>query len=277
MRVKNLKMKEKISKIKTALNVIKQIKNWPVYFLDYFKIGKNKNIVYIFRNGIKLKTRAGTNDRVIINEIWIRKFYNPEGFEIKKGETVVDIGAHIGVFSIFASRNAQKVYAFEPVLENFELLKSNIEINNLENIIVPINKAVSGKTEEREIFFDNDNFGGHSFYSSLKRSGEKKVSAVSLEDFIKENKIEKIDFLKIDCEGAEYDILFNCPVEILQRIEKISMEYHNIDKNRNAVLLKNFLEEKRFRVILSFGNEEKIYAIRQFNWVCPAPFFKKLL
>ena len=62
-------------------------------------------------------------------------------------------------------------------------------------------------------------------------------------------KINSIDFLKLDCEGAEYEILFKCPDKILNRIKIISMEYHEIDKKRNKKTLIRFLKSKGFKVI----------------------------
>lgn len=246
-----------MSKIKTMTEVIKLFKNWPTYFADYFKLIKRKRIVFELRNGIKYEARSNTADRRTINEIWIFKDYTPEGFEINEKDVVLDIGAHIGIFSIFASEFARKgkVYAFEPVLENFEILKHNLEINKINNII-PMNKAVSDKTGSRKMFFLENNTVEHSFYtgwsnlskSAMYKTKEIDVETISLIDFIDNYGIRQIDFLKMDCEGTEYEILSSCPDDVLKIIRKMSIEYHNIDNNLNGLSLKKFLEGKGFKV-----------------------------
>ena len=60
--------------------------------------------------------------------------------------------------------------------------------------------------------------------------------------------LKRIDFLKLDCEGGEYEILFGCSEETLKKIKKISIEYHNIDKKRNSEVLKAFLLIKGYKI-----------------------------
>jgi len=243
-----------MNKIEVLAKAILKIKNWHTYLADYLKL-KNGEIIYALRDGSKYTVRGRSNDRNIFNEVVIREFYTPKGFKIEKGDVVMDIGAHIGIFSIFASKIASKVYSFEPVPENFGLLQKNKKINRSYNITA-INKAVSCKTEKKDLFFDKYNCGGHSFYSDIGRIKNKKITVetIALEDFWRQNNISRLDFLKIDCEGGEYEILFNCPRDILGKIKKISMEYHNIDEKYNLNFIKIFLEENNFRVDISVPN-----------------------
>lgn len=222
----------KIAEFRKFPTVVKKIKNWPVYIFDRLRLIKGKFIIYYFRNGQKMKIRAGTTDRIPdripINEVFVYNDYTPKGFEIKGQDVVVDIGAHIGSFSVFASRFASKVYSFEPVNDNYVILQENLEMNKIKNVY-SFKMAVSDKTGEKELFICDNNCGGHSFYINGKSSKKTMVPTISLEDLMVSNNIYAIDFLKMDCEGAEYDILLNCPKRILDKIKKISMEYHNID------------------------------------------------
>jgi len=222
------------------------IRNWPTYFADYFKPTHGKRIVCTLRNGVKIETRSGTVDKEIIDEIWIDRSYTPRNFKIDKKDTIVDIGAHIGVFSIFASQSAGKgiVYAIEPIRENFKMLTHNIEANGIQNII-PIESALSDKTGSKDMFLGDT--GMHSFYLD-RGNGKTNVRTISFQDFVEQNGISKIDLLKMDCEGAEYEILFSCPEDILRIIRKITLEYHNIDNVHNVLSLKDFLEKKGFKV-----------------------------
>jgi len=252
-----------IKKLKTAIKIIRLLKNPLLYFKDYFKLIKTPYLLYRLKNGVEYKVRGKTTDRNVINEIWIHNSYTPERFKINQNDLVIDVGAHIGVFSIFASKKANngKIYAFEPSPENYSLLKENIELNKSHNITL-IPKALSDKTGIKDFFIsEDDNKGNSSFYSKPKSSEKISVNTTSFSDFIKKHKIKEIDFMKIDCEGGEYDIFFNSPKSIIKKIKKISMEYHNINKKKNGLKLKYFLENLGFDIIMKTeGRKGMIYA-----------------
>jgi len=171
-------------------------------------------------------------------------------FDINKNDVVLDIGAHIGIFSIFAAKKAKngKIYSFEPLKNNYILLKKNLKINGIKNVI-PINKAVSNKTSKKMINISNSNTGSSSFVLD-EHSGSIIVQTTSLQKIISDHKLTKINFLKMDVEGAEYEILSNCTKNVLKKIDKISMEVHPLDKNNNEKTLKIFLEKNGFKVII---------------------------
>ncbi|MFH0889849.1 MAG: FkbM family methyltransferase [Candidatus Aenigmatarchaeota archaeon] len=237
-------------RVSALFGVVILVKNWPTYLLDHFSLIKKPFLTYRLRNGIDYKVRVGPNitDRELIGEIIVLGAYNPEGFEIQQKDTVLDIGANIGIFSVMASKRTTGgiVYAFEPFEENFRMLQENATLNKAGNI-VPCQMAVSGKTGRGKLSVSS-NTACHSFYG---KNGEKKVvvETISLDDFVKRKKISSIEFLKMDCEGSEYDILFNCSGDTLKKIKKISMEYHKIDNKRyDGRRLKSFLEKKGFEV-----------------------------
>lgn len=239
----------------TAIKAIFTYENWFTFLKNHFQKFKGaKEVIIKLRNGIKYQIRTNTMDAGIITEIWIHEYYTkPVAFEIGENDTVVDIGAHIGVFTIFAANKAKKgkVYSFEPVKENFELLKNNIGLNNLINV-VPFNMAVSNTTKPLTLFFNDENTGGHSFYDKNQGTSKIVVEATTLEELIRKNNIERIDFLKMDCEGGEYKIFFESNDETLAKINKISMEFHNLNDELNLTTLKNFLERKNFKVVKAF-------------------------
>jgi len=250
------------NKIKTFFKLLKTLENPIIYLKDYFGLIKNKPIIYRLRNGPKLKVRGGSTDRFILNEIWIHKSYLPNGFEINSNDVVVDIGAHIGVFSIMAAyyANLGKVYSFEPMKENFNLLNENINLNRLSNI-TSFNKAVSDKDGKLKFFVSKTKNKGQNSMTRLSENQEEiSVDKISFKKFIK--KIPQINFLKMDCEGSEYDIFYSLNKKELAKIKKIAMEYHNYGKGTGKEL-REFLEKNDFSVNMIIDGKEfgTIYAI----------------
>lgn len=219
-----LRSKNLIGKISLSIKIIRTFKNWPFYFLTRFGSLKGKEIEYHLRNGVKLLVPGNPLDWIPLTEVWIYEAYTPSGFRINEKDIVVVIGAHIGIFSIYAATKATqgKVYAYEPIPENFRLLKHNIELNNLDNVI-PSNLGVFKSKGRKKIYLADS-----PATSSLFGQGEKAylVKVVGLRDVFEDNGLKKINFLKIDCEGAEYDILFNTPKKYLDKIDKVALEYH---------------------------------------------------
>ncbi len=118
----------------------------------------------------------------------------------------IDIGSHYGIYSLLSARKAKKVYAFEPVPENFEILKKNIQDNNFQDIITPINKAVSDK--KGDVTFNmtwaSDSAG---FYEHPNAEVIKKITVHtnSIDQELKD--VRDVEFIKIDTEGHELHVL----------------------------------------------------------------------
>lgn len=144
--------------------------------------------------------------------------YEQENFEflkqhVKTGDHVLDIGAHIGLFSTIAAKltgNTGKVYAFEPAAETNSLLKQTISINQLENIIEPYQEAMgasSGKTTFYVSAVKGDNSNSLVSYKDDRELYAMDVNMFSIDDFVKNKNLASLAFMKIDVEGAEYDTL----------------------------------------------------------------------
>lgn len=123
---------------------------------------------------------------------------------IKPGMKVIDVGAHVGYYSILFSKLVGvngKVLSFEPSKKNFELLKKNTK--RLKNVEV-FSLAVSDKVGNID-FYEGDKTGSHSIFPAEFRKIHKKVSSITLDSFIaaNPNRPPKIDLIKIDIEGGE--------------------------------------------------------------------------
>jgi FkbM family methyltransferase len=124
--------------------------------------------------------------------------------EIKPGQTVLDIGANIGYYTLIAAKLVGpkgKVYAFEPDPNNFDLLKKNVETNGYTNVVL-INKAVSDKNRTSKLFLSKTNKGDHRLYDSKDRRPFVTVQTIKLDDFFK-HLDKKIHFIKMDIQGSE--------------------------------------------------------------------------
>ena len=166
-----------MNRVLILLQSIQIVKNWYMLPLVYFKIFRKEHYILKLRNGKKIKLRNNSTDIHIFTNIWIIEEYSQIGD--KKNNVIIDIGAHIGLFSIYALKyNPKEIIAFEPIKENYNLFKENILLNKIKNIKC-YNVAVSDEKSEVEIYFNQD-FAAHSL---IKKDGHyRKVKSKSLKN-----------------------------------------------------------------------------------------------
>jgi FkbM family methyltransferase len=169
--------------------------------------------------------RSDTNDLGIIQHVFEKNAYKlPNNME---GKIVIDIGAHIGSFSLLAATRGAKVFSFEPEKNNFTILEKNIENNNLKDQIIAENVAV-GIPGEKKLYIDTKNTGQNTLREDLNSSispAIEMVRVISLRDIFTKYNIERCDFIKIDCEGGEIDILPDV-YNLYDKIQTIAIELH---------------------------------------------------
>jgi FkbM family methyltransferase len=188
---------------------------------------------------------------------------SPE-FRIKQSDTVLDIGANVGLFSIWVALNvpSAKVFAFEAASDNFQALAENVRGNRLKRIS-PQHYAVSDGNGSHVTLYRGFHGGVHSIrpeYRNWNPSATRqteKVPAITLEQILRRFKIKSVDYMKLDCEGAEYEILFSTPQQTLSRIRKIVGEYHDLGPERNGRVLKQFLAKNGFRAVFKAAGRGK--------------------
>jgi FkbM family methyltransferase len=187
-----------------------------------------------------------TTDNFIINEIFGKDEYKLKAeFVIKPNDVVVDVGAQIGIFSLYCASKGANVYAYEPMKPNYKLLLKN-KGNNKFNNIHAFNLGLSSKKEVLRLFLST-NSGGHSIFN--KSSHYQLITCITLKDVIDSNNLETIDLLKIDCEGAEYQILFSTSTECFNKIKAMIIEYHEFPSiTFKAKDIKEFLTKLNFMI-----------------------------
>jgi len=221
------------SKLHVFLNSRKIFKNWYIYPKVYYKLINDKFVIFKTKTGLRIKIRVRSTDLMALTNVWMINEYDVEDFEINTNDTVIDIGAHIGLFSLLVSQLCKtgKILSFEPVSENFDLLVSNLKLNHIKNIL-PFNMAVSKNSGRLDLFLNNDQ-SAHSIFS--KSSESINVESTSLQKIFEEHKISSCKILKLDCEGAEYEIIDSLPSEYLDKIQNMVIEYHLADTKPELV------------------------------------------
>lgn len=210
------------------------------FFILFGKIGmglkmdmKNTETVKKREGKIIINYRKGSMDEFIIKEIFEMDEYSIDKMAMSKKAIIMDIGAHIGCFTLksAAIANKGKIFSFEPMESNFKILERNVKTNNLNNVLF-FHKGIAKKKGKRKLYLCTDNTGGHSI--STKRSKKYEIiNCISLKQVISENNIEKIDLLKLDCEGSEYEILYNTPKSIFIKIMRLILEFHDFRNTKN--------------------------------------------
>lgn len=241
------------NKIRRYYNLIKNFSNWRQYL--FFKIfSKKDSFNFKLRNSFNIdvpKQTLSAFKESFFDEIYIRNL--PEGVLKEEEMVVIDIGANIGYFSLFIFFRFPKarVYAFEPMPYNYALLEQSKK-KYVGFKFFPANKAISDSNSAIELHASK--LDGYttmaSIFNSPGNSHTIKVDAMTLVDAMNQNDLERIDLLKLDCEGAEYAILYNLSKDDLEKISAMCIETH-MGKNpdENTLSLKTYLERHQFKTV----------------------------
>jgi len=171
-----------------------------------------------------------------IKEAFMDRFYERCGFKVEHQWTVMDIGAGIGEFTLLAARAdaLNRVIAFEPFTDSYKLLRQNLRLNGAVNVSA-IPMAIGSRSGKIRLDFSageplqikSQLADGTGTGSGAGTDDPGLVECLSLTEALDRYEVQECDLLKLDCEGAEYDILFYAPAETLRRIKRIVMEYHD--------------------------------------------------
>jgi len=204
--------------------VVIEIRNKnDILFKEIINVGENININ--LENKLHYD-KNDTNSWAPFYEVFIKNAYESNLVKLDKNDIVVDLGANIGMFSLFASSKVKKIFSVEPLPETYNNLIQNLR--HLKNIKT-FNNAIYSKGGKIE-FNKNEVSGASSIFNKQQNFEKVNVDAITFSDFITQNNIEKINYLKVDIEGAEFDLFENIDNNFLENnIDKIFMEVHLMD------------------------------------------------
>jgi FkbM family methyltransferase len=192
----------------------------------------------VFASGVKLDL---VKDNDIVSKIVCREIHNDydlDNLNLKRDEMVLDIGAHKGIVSCYLGKRYPgiNIIAFEPSKENFAVLCENGERNKLN--MIAINAAVTSDGRPVHITINEGNTGGGNIYGD----GEQ-VKSYSLRAIFDMFGIERLALLKIDCEGAEFEILRGNE-DLLDRVDRVRGEFHyNQDADELLAMVKSHVPD----------------------------------
>jgi FkbM family methyltransferase len=232
----------------------------------------------------------------IYREVFTEQQYIQNGIVINEGDCIFDVGANIGLFSLFVTQLQEKVkiYAFEPIEQVFAVLKENVRLHSLENNVLLFNYGLSSENNPEKIFTFYPQMAGN----STSRPGEKLVPIDAIPDeqsndiedlyshffkevqqvkcqirtlssVISELNINSIDLLKIDVEGEEYEVLQGIESSDWTKIKQIVAEVHDregkLDKIKEMLIFYGFNNIKTQKIDFlpsKFVDTYNLYAVR---------------
>ena len=177
------------------------------------------------RDGKQLILSNHRLDPLVLFQVFCERVYTTDWNDV-----IVDVGANIGLFSLYAAFNsAQKVHAFEPNREAYNVMLENIRRNNLQTIIIPHNYAVTSRSSEVVSIPKAASPQNRISYKNVGRDQDEYelVNTISLDDIVSRENMSRVDLLKMDCEGSEYEILEGMSESTFSKINRIIVEYHD--------------------------------------------------
>lgn len=233
-------------------------------------------------NGKKFSILISSDaDESVFHEIFTERDYQKIESQIKNAQTlIVDIGAHIGLFLLYASalNPNVKILSYEPEEENFKNLKENLKQNHIQNVtaknlavaakegvvslyisqdshnhsldqnakgIRPDADSCSHRSARADIRPDADSRSCHSAGNDSRFLG-RKVQATTLDKILRAHAV--CDLVKMDCEGAEFEIISSAQPETLKKVKRFFIEYHEYTEGNSVQTLKRILEKNNFKV-----------------------------
>jgi FkbM family methyltransferase len=219
-----------------------------LYLRSYFMSILRLNSAFIISNIHGLKLYHKPEDIFILKEILNDMKYMK--FKPQKGWVVVDIGAHIGSYTLLCAKNADIVVAVEPEPQNLMVLKNNIKLNDFRNVIV-VPLAISNSCFRTKLYRSNKKTDAHSI--KLEQRNVSKltgnpiiVNCIDLDTLKSKLRLPKIDLIKIDAEGAEAEILEGGK-QTLKDVKYVIIEVHSETVIQKAI--ENLLKDLDFKVV----------------------------
>lgn len=265
-------MRVKSSQLVRYINLFRHFSNPSKYLAAKFRLSSEDPLEFVLRNGLRVcvpRIRLHEFKMIYMDDCYLKGFKR-NAFSHIREMVVVDVGANLGFFTLYAKSifPDAKVYCIEPLQENYAFLLKNVSMNGqIKDSLTTLNVALWSESGSLTLSGSkNEKFPtGASVLSKKDEVIKYQVSALGFEDLFSRYGLAEISFLKLDCEGAEYDILYQCNQANLERVHSIVIEVHEGAGDReNAEALSSFLNKSGFFCCVSVDNNF-IWASRDAN------------
>jgi FkbM family methyltransferase len=231
--------------------------------LRYGPLVNRSTALNLTSDGSKLYCSKDPKDgSVLIAEIYRDRVYD-RFFEPKDGFTVVDVGAHVGIYTVKAANKVGKrgcVISVEPDPYNYRLLIENVKMNNLNKNVIPLNIALGNLKGKAKLYL-GERGKCHSLLPISKRFIEVEVN--TLDNVMQRLDLRHCDILKIDVEGYELEVLKGAQ-ETLKNTSMVAVAaYHS---THEAGIVQEFLISKGFKTLCSKPHPDKAWYTFVYAW-----------
>jgi FkbM family methyltransferase len=196
-------------------------RDWPMYLWHRYSTPGSGLATYRLRNGQTITLKPDV--RFTLNEIYLDRAYDVPGVDFATCGSVLDLGANVGIFALYvASRSKAVVHCFEPESSNFALLEQNLRANH--STARAYRLALSTRCGSAPLYF-GPTAAEHGL--GVREGPSEVVECVDLDLLFARTGVERFDFVKMDIEGAEREVLLACTDEQLRRMGALSLEWHH--------------------------------------------------
>jgi FkbM family methyltransferase len=245
-----------INRSHQILRCVRETGQWLPITLAYLGL---KDLSYPFSlkiRGLEPVTLKEDGDLLAFWQIFLRRVYPVQGDE----EVIVDAGANIGFFTLFAARQSPhaRIFSIEPFPESYERLCQNVRNNRLNDRVTSLNCALGKSSETRMMKLSGKRSQSRRVvaFDETKSGDAAAVSTQTIEQVFDLHAITRVDLLKMDIEGGEYEAFFSTRNDVLRRIHSIALEYHPDVENYSTSEMLRYLVEAGFRVTRDIPNHE---------------------
>jgi len=206
---------------------------------------------------MQVKTKSGfalqlesVSEVKVVWHIFVRRCYSVP----VDCENIIDAGANVGIFAIYAAATCPKarIFSLEPFPSTFRALSSNVERNRLQNRVHALALGLSGESGKLAMRDEQDSTA-RKIVDPAQSGGDaiEWVPVMTLMEFQAQHAITTIDFLKIDIEGSEWPVVLQSPPELWQNVRHLQLEYHSVNagKGYHPQMLVDHLQRGGHRVM----------------------------
>ncbi|MBA4383841.1 MAG: FkbM family methyltransferase [Anaerolinea sp.] len=239
--------------LKSIITLLRGVKNPGIVFSLFFR----RSTKYAARVNMKSGETFmvfSLMDLWIIKETLLDRQYEQVSLPVQDGWIILDIGAALGDYAVWAAKQTPhgRLIAVEPYPPSVSLLRSNIEKNHVYNVEL-FAGAIAASSGLTTLQVEQGSIVQNSTAVNQKSGQGVEVKTASLDDLFAQYDISKCDYLKMDCEGGEYEILFSTSAQLLAKIERICMEVHDGMTSHNREDMIKFLEKSGYHTRLTIN------------------------